>query len=955
MPESQYKYEAFISYSHKDKQWGEWLHRKLERYKIPKEIRQSSKRKKELPKRLFPIFRDREELPSSADLGGVINEALAQSRYLIVICSPNSAKSIWVNEEIRAFKAMGRENKVLSLIVDGEPNANDKPELGLEECFPEALRYCLNAEGQITDERTEPLAADLRPGMDSKKEALLRLVAGIIDVKYDHLKDREQRRRLLKACVMTSILTVITMATAGLAYWAMQERTIAKENLARVYVNKGEKERRSKNRLAALLYYTEAFKNADTGSARIGLSRVLPNVYPEFVELSSPHSVSSMAYATDEGSLFYTAGTELRRLDLATGATILLGNVRTKRRIDQNNGHYISVSPDGQTIATAAQLNTEIVLWDVSGITKTILSLGCYPSPNISFSNNNRYLAISCHDEKVIVYDLLSKKMSSLQIRPQPFSIMNNTFYETQFTPSGLIAVASRNHKKIDLYDPTNGKWVNEISMPDRIDGFKFSIFGNYLVTYIGRQIFISTLKKQGRSYIILETLKLKSPSGIKSLAIDVNGEFVAVAGEDQNIHLLSINRGVSTTLGKHMGEVNFIEFSSNANFLYSNSDSGLKSWYIYNDNELPTENTYSEREAEILASTISGHELVTNPKTNKDWLKKLPYKPRRSTLAFSPDLKTGAIMTFKEVTLFQVSPFKILIQKKHRQKNTSHRHFSMAFSPDSNHFIMPGLHNDGAIIFDLEKLTRKSLPEDDRPWVHSVAYAPQGGLIATANFNKVHLWDAKDGTLVETLRGHPDLIEVMKFAPQGNYLATASNISRRTIIIWDLKKYLPKVIIQGHTNEIFDLAFSSDGKILATSEDSGPIKIWEVSTGKKISTLDSGSFIDRKQIYFNRQDDLIAISSVFRSTTRWNLELSTPYDELLAKAQNMIKYCSSLHLDSKGNIAQRPPLEVMRDKLEGAKAGLLPWQKEGELDYVLFYQNQLEYLSKGQTQQGLE
>jgi hypothetical protein len=108
-----FKYWAFISYSHADKPFADWLHRSLERYRVPKQIFSQSVGLVEIPKRVFPIFRDREELPASADLSHRINEALRLSRSLIVICSPNSARSRWVNEEIRFFKSLGREDRVL--------------------------------------------------------------------------------------------------------------------------------------------------------------------------------------------------------------------------------------------------------------------------------------------------------------------------------------------------------------------------------------------------------------------------------------------------------------------------------------------------------------------------------------------------------------------------------------------------------------------------------------------------------------------------------------------------------------------------------------------------------------------------------------------------------------------------------------------------------------------------
>jgi eukaryotic-like serine/threonine-protein kinase len=161
-----YKYWAFISYSHADAGWAEWLHRALESYRIPRRLRRPGGVLEELPRRLYPVFRDREELPSAANLSLKISEALADSRFLIVICSPRSAVSRWVNQEIQSFQEQGRSSQVLCLIVDGEPHADRQ--LGQLECFAPSLL------------RDEPLAADVRAGKDSRIAAKLKLIAGII-------------------------------------------------------------------------------------------------------------------------------------------------------------------------------------------------------------------------------------------------------------------------------------------------------------------------------------------------------------------------------------------------------------------------------------------------------------------------------------------------------------------------------------------------------------------------------------------------------------------------------------------------------------------------------------------------------------------------------------------------------------------------------------------------------
>jgi len=116
------KYKAFISYSHADEDFGKWLHKQLERYKIPQKLYNDYPN---LPKSLYPIFRDRYELNAGDDLGVEIPKALKSSEALIVVCSPNSADSKWVNQEIIDFKKMYGEERIFPIIVDGEPFARE--------------------------------------------------------------------------------------------------------------------------------------------------------------------------------------------------------------------------------------------------------------------------------------------------------------------------------------------------------------------------------------------------------------------------------------------------------------------------------------------------------------------------------------------------------------------------------------------------------------------------------------------------------------------------------------------------------------------------------------------------------------------------------------------------------------------------------------------------------------
>lgn len=219
MDDGEFKYWAFISYSHADAKWGDWLHAALETYRVPTRLVRNAKPEGAVPRRVFPVFRDREELASSSTLGENLTGALRQSRALVVICSPRAAASRWVNEEIKLYKSMGREDRVFCLIVDGEPNA--PADSGLLECFPKAALLRVDQAGELSSEPAEPIAADAREGKDGKRNALLKLIAGIVGVPYDELRQRERQRqirqRIRRATFVAGALVAATMIFAAVA------------------------------------------------------------------------------------------------------------------------------------------------------------------------------------------------------------------------------------------------------------------------------------------------------------------------------------------------------------------------------------------------------------------------------------------------------------------------------------------------------------------------------------------------------------------------------------------------------------------------------------------------------------------------------------------------------------------------------------------------------------------
>ena len=221
------RYVAFISYSHVDRDVARWLHRSIESYRLPAHIHAAVSVSGKDDSRLAPIFLDREDLPSSTDLAESVRLALLESDALIVVCSPAAARSRWVNEEVRLFKELGRESRIICLVVAGEPRAEDKglsPDL---ECLPPALRFAV-IDGVVTTQvAPEPLAADLRPGGDTRRDAKLKIIAGLLGTGLDELRRRDLMRRHRQLAAVVAAAAIGCVAFAGLALSALLQRNEA--------------------------------------------------------------------------------------------------------------------------------------------------------------------------------------------------------------------------------------------------------------------------------------------------------------------------------------------------------------------------------------------------------------------------------------------------------------------------------------------------------------------------------------------------------------------------------------------------------------------------------------------------------------------------------------------------------------------------------------------------------
>lgn len=226
LPGENYEYAAFISYRHvePDKSVAEALHRAIETYRLPKEVAKVYQ-----GNFVGRVFRDEEELPLATNLEDSIVKALKNSRWLIVICSPNLKESTWCQKEIETFIQYHGKQRVLLVLADGEPN----------EVFPEILTYrevlAKREDGktEVLQEKIEPLAADLRAKNDRQRKKqlkieIMRLLAPMLNLNFDDLRQRHKERTWRRRMLIAALVAVGSLAFG--IYSALTYQKIQKQN-----------------------------------------------------------------------------------------------------------------------------------------------------------------------------------------------------------------------------------------------------------------------------------------------------------------------------------------------------------------------------------------------------------------------------------------------------------------------------------------------------------------------------------------------------------------------------------------------------------------------------------------------------------------------------------------------------------------------------------------------------
>ena len=829
------EYYAFISYKREDEKWAKWLQDKLEHYRFPTNLNGRT----DLPKNIRPTFRDVTDLKPGL-LAEEINNALQNSEWLIVVCSPRSAKSPWVCKEAQTFIDLGRADRIIPFVIEGNPFSDNIA----TECYPEAL---LNLTGS-----KELLAANINEmGRDA---AAIKVVARMFNLRFDALWQRCEREKRKKMVFMISgILSLLIMAI-GVALWIGYQNILLKERDWKMMENQAR---------AVAEKAKELIDNGDSYLARLLLLEILPKnistpnrplvpeaevairraIHAENAVLTAHNNdVSSLQFSND-GSKLYSASWDgvIFVWDVLSGSLL--------KRIDAHSDYIneILLTHDGEGIISASNDST-IKLWDASSgfmmgyIKENGRVFTIKQSPDCRFF-------VSGTGKEVHIWDNLLEE----SLEPHKRYKYDSSINTIAFAPNSRDIILSMTDEAIEcrnLY--TNSAIWTVNSLDDDVTSIDFSKDGGQFITSsIANGVFF-------RDSYTGTIIRQINPGWISNVRFSPKtNKYVAMAffkdNYDSNVLVAAFRNGqIEKTLTGHSGYIRCLTFSPDESILCSGGgDRKIRLWDMLSHASF--EGRGHRDHIQSIAFSHNGEKIITtsDDKTVKVWdvettssarpqfsLKGHSTRVTSAIFSNNDSLIASASVSDKTVIIWDANNG---VQK--RKLRIGKRVLEMAFNRNDSLLATTIIGDDNNIyLWDVNKGNLvKTFSSRYSP--SSISFSSDGKVLYSLSYGSISMWNICSGKIVKEVP-IPIFVTSSTFSPDNKFVV---GLNKDKIFVYEVASGILQKTI-GDVPPMYSVSISHDPKyIIGNSINEGSVYVWDLFTGSLVmnqySNLDKATF----------------------------------------------------------------------------------------------------------------
>jgi WD40 repeat protein len=793
--------------------------------------------------RALHVFLDRASLSAAPDLWGDVRRQLDDSRFLILLASPEAADSEWVGpREIRHWLSEeGRADRLIFACTAGSVEWDAREgdfDWSRTTALPAELRGALDSEPLYVDLRWAREADHLTLSDERFLGAVAAMAAPLHGRPKDELvgEDVRQHRRtrsVIRATITTlSVLTVLALLAAVIAVVernsAQQRAQIAtSEALALQADDIGPEE----PGVAALLSLA-AWQTKDTLQARSAIFRQYSRQWAvdRFLSASLPHGREvptdsfSVAFSPDgtimafghyDGSIALW-NTRLRRLTgmLHTGPTQVFG---------------LSFTPDGRALA-AGDGDGSVTIWDVGS--RRLLMRLAHPdgeAHSLAISPDGHLLAVGGYDT-IALWDLPTGRLAAVLRGHAPTAVRG-----VAFSPDSRLLVSGSGDSTMRLWDVRRHRQL-------AVAGFQWSVFA-VAFSPDGRTVAVGTqdgkvvtwdAERQSQDF------ELSLGSSVLGLAFSPDGRTIAAATSNNGIQdwIISSQQLDSALVGQDNAEYSAVAFSPDGHLIGSAGADGDILWRadpgVLRADRADVSQGY---QPDRIVFTPGGRFLVAG---GGFMVQVWDMRTRRPVRSMYTDIVNGlaiagntlAVAGAGEATLWDVTRGREIASFPGYGGAPL---YSIALSRDGR-TLAAATESGTVVVTNIARHTQEAvLPNGGVP-AYALAFSPNGRTLAVNRGDAVALWDVPRSHLLGVLSGHHGQVEGFAFSPDGTMLATAGDDD--TIVLSDVARRTTVGVLTGHADRVNAVAFSPDGTMLASGSHDDTVRLWDIAHRAEIGAL---------------------------------------------------------------------------------------------------------------------